>query len=313
MIKNSKILNFKYIRYLGAIFAFIIVAPVFFLAGFDSKITRIISLSLFTIVAIYTIWEFVKNMEISLLSKILLPFIAIPIMILDIDLITINKILPSSHSAWIKNNLHLTITNSLTFYSFLLVFIIGLIVLIDPIARKIFDPTRTILYLIIGIAFPTFAIKSAFVLTAINPIFLLVIIPTAIISDTFAYFGGRLLSKRFPKKFAPNISPKKTWIGFWVGYIFTVIYLSLLFAFADKIIFKKIQINEIYRISMIVILVIILPIVSPIGDLIYSKFKRERNIKDFSNLIPGHGGILDRIDSWVLLFITFIFIFQFLG
>lgn len=102
--------------------------------------------------------------------------------------------------------------------------------------------------------------------------------------DSSAYVFGSLFGKH---KLALKVSPKKTWEGFWSG-ICSSIFLCSLFDF-----FKILEINYI----ILLICSIFAALSSVIGDLTISVFKRESNIKDSSNLLPGHGGILDRIDS----------------
>ncbi len=120
----------------------------------------------------------------------------------------------------------------------------------------------------------------------------LILIP--IITDTFAYIMGTLIGRH---KMAPAISPNKTWEGFGFGLVAgtiipTIYYLIVLDNFTWKII----------------ILTAILSCAGQIGDLIFSKIKRENSIKDYSKLIPGHGGVLDRFDSMIIIFMTFIFL-----
>ena len=103
-------------------------------------------------------------------------------------------------------------------------------------------------------------------------------------TDTGAYFAGRTFGKR---KLAPKVSPGKTVEGFIGGVsvailIILIVYCSNLF---------NIKFNVFFISSFFAILV------SVLGDLTESMFKREAGIKDSGNLIPGHGGILDRIDS----------------
>ena len=99
-----------------------------------------------------------------------------------------------------------------------------------------------------------------------------------------------------------KISPKKTIEGSVVGTIVSTIIATTYYAMFIS--------NE--NIIKIIFVVIILSIIGQIGDLFFSLIKRENDIKDFSNLIPGHGGVLDRIDSIIFVLITFVFMMQFL-
>ncbi len=124
-------------------------------------------------------------------------------------------------------------------------------------------------------------------------VYLLIFI-SAWVCDTFAYFTGRLLGKH---KLIPEISPKKTVEGAIGGVIFTLIALVGYWAIVK---FVPIFAYDI-PIWYICILGITLPIVSQIGDLLASSIKRQYNIKDFGNVFPGHGGVLDRFDSAMLV------------
>lgn len=110
--------------------------------------------------------------------------------------------------------------------------------------------------------------------------------------DTVAYFAGNLFGKH---KLIPEVSPNKTVegsVGAFVGAIaFFLIYGAILSAMGFSVNFLR-----------LLILSVICGAVSQIGDLSASVMKRTYNIKDFGNLIPGHGGLLDRIDS--LMFVT---------
>ena len=106
---------------------------------------------------------------------------------------------------------------------------------------------------------------------------------TAFGTDIMAYFTGYFLGKH---KLCPKISPKKTIEGSIGGVIGSVV-LSALFGY---FFFERILIH-------CIIIGIIGGIVSQFGDLTASVFKRKMGIKDYGNLIPGHGGILDRFDS----------------
>jgi phosphatidate cytidylyltransferase len=105
-------------------------------------------------------------------------------------------------------------------------------------------------------------------------------------SDTSAYFIGRAIGKHF---FAPSISPKKTWEGSIGGLICSII-IAVVFGFVFSL--------PIAYWHMI-LLGAIINIFTQLGDLVESLLKRNTGVKDSSNLIPGHGGVLDRMDSFI--------------
>ena len=107
--------------------------------------------------------------------------------------------------------------------------------------------------------------------------------------DTFAYLFGVRFGKH---KIMPSISPKKSWEGFGGGFVFSIIASYLSYSFFFKF--------EDIRIPLIISISIILPFTATLGDFIESHYKREAGVKDSGNLIPGHGGILDRMDSFMI-------------
>lgn len=121
-------------------------------------------------------------------------------------------------------------------------------------------------------------------------------------SDTFAYLSGRFLGKN---KLFERISPKKTWEGFIGGLLFTVLVSVIL---ANYLEFLSTQ--------AWVGLAILVGIGGTLGDLFESAIKRNFKVKDSGSFIPGHGGILDRIDSLLLvlplayLFLSLISVFE---
>jgi phosphatidate cytidylyltransferase len=105
-------------------------------------------------------------------------------------------------------------------------------------------------------------------------------------NDTFAYVFGVLLGKH---KLAPTVSPKKTWEGFIGGLVFTAIGGALAFRYLLEF---DARIGAVVGIMGV--------ITATVGDLIESAIKRDLAIKDMGTLLPGHGGMLDRIDSALL-------------
>lgn len=104
-------------------------------------------------------------------------------------------------------------------------------------------------------------------------------------ADTFAYFAGRRFGQR---KLAPSISPGKTWAGF-CGGLFGVLILALVMAPVLRV--PLTDLPTLIGISLVT------GLASVIGDLFESLIKRQAGVKDSGSLLPGHGGLLDRIDS----------------
>ena len=109
-------------------------------------------------------------------------------------------------------------------------------------------------------------------------------------SDVGAFSFGLSLGKKFPAKLFPTVSPKKTWIGFIGGVIVSVIAAFVLYEVG---LLKFPLIHSL-------ILAIIMSVAGVYGDLFESQWKRVYGVKDSGNIIPGHGGLLDRFDSTLM-------------
>jgi len=127
-----------------------------------------------------------------------------------------------------------------------------------------------------------------------NLLYVIYIFLITIITDTFALITGKFIGKN---KFAPKISPKKTWEGFFGGALFGTIVGSVFF---------NTVINPNLNIFIVILMTLTLSIIGQLGDLVFSAIKRHYDEKDFSNLIPGHGGILDRLDSAIFVVLGFL-------
>ncbi len=148
-----------------------------------------------------------------------------------------------------------------------------------------------IFYLISGFVFLT---QIPFVNNSFTPSVLVGIFILVWANDTFAYLVGKNFGKR---KLMPKVSPKKTIEGLIGGILGAIITGFLIFYFSN-----------IYSATIWVILAIIIAIFGTIGDLIQSKFKRQAGVKDSGTIMPGHGGLYDRLDS-MLFASPFVYLF----
>lgn len=158
--------------------------------------------------------------------------------------------------------------------------------------------TREALYLVgiatlLGLVFNTIIFIRSFSLYTLLYLFII-----CVITDTFAMLTGMLIGKH---KACPKISPKKTIEGCIggsvIGTIVSVIFYSnLVGSFSIKLL----------------IVTLVLTVIGQFGDLFFSKIKRENKIKDFSNIMPGHGGVLDRLDSFCFVIMAYIAFISFI-
>lgn len=121
---------------------------------------------------------------------------------------------------------------------------------------------------------------------------MLTALPVTWIADSGAYFIGRWIGKR---KMTPRLSPGKTWAGLLGGIItgtLSGLLLVLLWRAVGTLSFDT-------PLWQGLVMGFVVSILTPMGDLFISLFKRTASVKDTGNLIPGHGGVLDRIDTWI--------------
>ncbi|QTE23816.1 phosphatidate cytidylyltransferase [Polaribacter cellanae] len=152
------------------------------------------------------------------------------------------------------------------------------------------------------IRYPIFSICFLVLLPFYNqsysPYLMISILVLIWVNDSFAFLVGKNVGRR---KLFVSVSPKKTQEGFIGGLVFSMITAYVIS-----------RINTDFTFLNWLIIAIIVSIIGTIGDLIESKLKRQANIKDSGNIMPGHGGILDRLDSllfaapFVYLYINYI-------
>lgn len=104
-------------------------------------------------------------------------------------------------------------------------------------------------------------------------------------SDTFAYLTGKFFGKH---KMAPKISPKKTWEGYFGGVVLTLVLSYFIEHYQPEL-----------RGNWMVVGFLVAAF-APLGDLVESQLKRNFGVKDSGNILPGHGGVLDRLDSFLI-------------
>lgn len=143
--------------------------------------------------------------------------------------------------------------------------------------------------LLLGISF-----NLLIMLRETNLMYVVYLFVITTMTDTYALIGGGLIGKH---KLLENISPKKTWEGLIIGTIFGVLIGSV---------FYYIAIDDSINIVYLLLGTTLLSLIGQFGDLVFSSIKRLYNKKDFSNLMPGHGGILDRLDSFIFVSLGYI-------
>lgn len=143
--------------------------------------------------------------------------------------------------------------------------------------------------LFVGLSFNLLILLRNFSLDYVIYLFII-----ATITDTFAYITGRYIGKN---KLAPLISPKKTIEGMLGGTLIGVVAGTLYYTTV---------INPVTNLGTVIFVTTFLSLIGQLGDLVFSSIKRYYGVKDFSNLIPGHGGILDRLDSIIFIVLGFI-------
>ena len=210
-----------------------------------------------------------------------------------------------------KNEIYLRIISSIfllpvslfiiikgSFYFNLLIFICFIIALYEW-----YKMCKNRIYFYFGLIFLLFSFYTVyFARTKFNDeyIFFILILLICIFTD----IGGYVIGKIFKGPKLTKVSPNKTYSGMIGGYFLstTILTLSIFDYVTQSFASLDLIINEFF-------FIIIISTVSQIGDIIISYFKRLSQIKDTGNIIPGHGGLLDRIDGMIFAFPTFYIIY----
>jgi len=174
----------------------------------------------------------------------------------------------------------------LTFIS--LAFLIPLVIIGDNKKYNLLDA----LYLIGCILFIGFSFNLMILIRNYSLNHFIYYLLIAVATDTFALLGGKLIGKN---KLAPEISPNKTTEGFVIG--------TLMGTFIGIVYYITVINSSISPINILIVTAT-LSMIGEIGDLVFSQIKRYYEQKDFSNIIPGHGGMLDMFDSLIFIIMS---------
>ncbi|KFF05803.1 phosphatidate cytidylyltransferase [Flavobacterium reichenbachii] len=257
---------------------------------------------LFGIFLIITVYEFSNLVNLNKIFSILFGLLSYSIVIL---ISNYNKQTTAYLNTLFNSNLDLEINIQ---QLDLILLAVTIVISIKCIIFLFYDTVQKVsisskyLYLLGYITLPfLFIIKISFGTNDYNPKIILGLFILIWTNDTFAYLVGKSIGKH---KLFERVSPKKTIEGFLGGAVFAALAGFLISKF-------YIQPNPAFSSKSILIWTIIALIVSvfgTIGDLIESKFKRIAGVKDSGSIMPGHGGILDRLDS-VIFVAPIIFLF----
>lgn len=229
------------------------------------------------------------------------------------NLIQVNKIIPiiSGASLYIlitilsnyDNNKTVDVpTLEIIFLAITLLISIKCIVFLFDNKNQEISNLSKYLYLLGYITLPfVFITKISFGINDYNPKIIIGLFILIWTNDTFAYIVGKSIGKN---KLFEKISPKKTIEGFFGGLIFAIFAGYLISTYLIK---PSTQFSD-KSILIWIIIAAIVGVIGTIGDLIESKFKRIAGVKDSGKIMPGHGGVLDRLDS-VIFVAPFIFLF----
>jgi phosphatidate cytidylyltransferase len=252
----------------------------------------IILFGVFLVIATYEFCNLVQ------LNKIF-PILFVSLFYTTISLISFYKIETENYINSIQNgNVSLTIdinlVNTILLITTLIVSVKCIFFLFDDRVQSISTPSKY-LYLLGYILLPfIFIVKISFGIKDYNPKIIIGLFILIWTNDTFAYLVGKSIGKH---KLLERISPKKTIEGFiggvvfaiFTGYLISKLYIKASPSFSEK------------SILIWTTIALIVGVFGTIGDLIESKFKRIAGIKDSGKIMPGHGGILDRLDSVIFV------------
>ncbi len=246
----------------------------------------------FAFVGLWGLWEFYKLIELKNTQPNRLLGLAIGAFILLIGV---------THNLPFYDGYKLTFSGHVDKYKYVILFPLFFVVMLDELFRNKENPFINIGATLLGVLYVPLAFSLFIQLSGTNfnkfisyqaPVnynssLILCIIFLIWSNDTFAYLVGSLIGKN---KMYERISPGKTWEGTIGGII-----LTIALAFGLGFVFKSVPMEDLLVIALIV------GVIGTMGDLVESMLKRSVGVKDSGNIMPGHGGILDRFDSLIMI------------
>lgn len=261
-------------RVMSAIVTFVIFIPIFIIGGFAFNLA-------FYVLTLLALREFMKVRE---KEKMYPDFIRL-ISYLVISLMYFQNTL--------NNDLNFAVDYRLVSGIFL-TFLLPVVLYHD---EKVYN-VKDAFYLLGGVFFLGCSMSLFYMYRNMSLGLIIFLFLITIITDSYAYFIGKLIGKN---KLLKQISPNKTWEGTIGGslistFICTVYYITV--------------IDSNISLGVIVLIILFLSLIGQFGDLLFSAIKRIYKVKDFSNIMPGHGGVLDRLDSIIFVMLTFTFFLE---
>jgi phosphatidate cytidylyltransferase len=258
-------------RVISAIVALLIFIPIFIIGGVLFDIS-------FIILAVLGLHEFLKIREEKKEIPVFISFIAYILLILIVATGITTKEMVFTIDFRIISAL-------------ILVFLVPTVLYHDRSIYSIVDA----FYLIGGVFFLGVSFSLFIIYRNIDLKILIYLFTITIMTDTYAFIIGRLIGKH---KLLENISPNKTLEGMISG--------TFLGTFLGTLVYEVLFLNS-KNILVIILVTLFLSVLGQLGDLAFSAIKRYFGKKDFSNIMPGHGGILDRLDSSIFVLLGFLF------
>ncbi|MCS4536701.1 MULTISPECIES: phosphatidate cytidylyltransferase [unclassified Mycoplasma] len=264
-------------------------------------VSRVFSFVFIAIITAILVYEFFKSQRIKWYWVVTLSLIGLSLAFIPVQEITLRWLNPATAQALFKPELLVEYTRIIALDPFTIIVCLVLsvcLLLIDSFTRVYSHFSQVIIRALI-------AFVTLYLLAIFSKVFHLFIVISgqwkywfsisliAAVTDTFSFIFGVSFGRKFIKKpFTPTISPNKSWEGFIGGVISGVIATFILVYSLD--LFENNYLKIIFA--------ILAPLFAVVGDLYFSFIKRSNGIKDYSKILRGHGGILDRLDS--ICFIT---------